>query len=180
MNVELQTLRHVSQKLTDSGIAYMITGSIALNYYSVPRMTRDIDLVAELELGDVSRLVSLFNEDFYIEPNMVREAIQRQSMFNIIHLVGAVKVDFIVRKDSDYRKTEFSRRRQISITDFTTWITTPEDLILSKLDWAKDSLSEMQLQDIRNLLRLEQLDWKYLNHWIGRLNLASVYERVKA
>ena len=60
MSEELEVLRTVAARLDQAGIAYMLTGSMALNYYAVPRMTRDIDLVVELEPGDAERLVRLF------------------------------------------------------------------------------------------------------------------------
>jgi len=73
-------------------------------------------------------------------------------MFNLLHLESVVKVDMIVRKDSEYRRTEFERRRRIELDAFSLWIVSKEDLILSKLAWAKPSGSELQLRDVRNLL----------------------------
>ena len=61
---------------------------------------------------------------------------------------------------------EFGRRRDIGIEDFQTTIISREDLILSKLSWAKDSVSEMQLRDVSNLL-VENCDTDYLRRWDG-------------
>src|SRR2546422_11611808 len=101
---ELEVLKVVTGRLDASGIPYMVTGSMALNYYAVPRMTRDIDLVVELSVTDVDRLSDLFQKDFYLDPEVVRAAIDRQGTFNLIHTELAVKVDFVVRKDSEYRR----------------------------------------------------------------------------
>ena len=55
----------------------------------------------------------------------------------------------------------------------------PEDLILSKLEWAKDSRSATQLEDVRNLLRsVEGLEKDYVLRWAERLGLASLYREV--
>ncbi len=86
-----------------------------LNYYAVPRMTRDIDIVVELGPDDAGRLVRLFETDFYIEPGAVRRAVTTRGMFNVIHDRFVVKVDFVVRKDSEYRREEFARRRRVEV-----------------------------------------------------------------
>ena len=78
-------------------------------------MTRDIDLVIELAEQDTDRVVKLFQADFYIDRDAVQAAIHRKSMFNIIHTDSVLKVDFVVRKESEYRRKEFSRRRQVSV-----------------------------------------------------------------
>lgn len=100
-------------------------------------------------------------------------------MFNMIHNVLVVKVDCVVRKDSDYRREEFARRRPVAIAGQQVFLVAPEDLILSKLDWAKESRSQTQLGDVRNLLKSVQgLDTAYLNHWALRLGLGTLLQEV--
>ncbi|HEV8052601.1 MAG TPA: hypothetical protein VGP47_08900 [Parachlamydiaceae bacterium] len=99
-------------------------------------------------------------------------------MFNIIHNEQAFKIDFIVRKDDEYRLVEFKRKKRIQLENVTIWIVSPEDLIISKLYWAKDSLSEMQIKDVRNLLlSIPQLDNEYIRDWVNKLNLTILYEK---
>jgi len=177
---ELEILKMVCQRLKDTGIPYMITGSIAANLYAVPRMTRDVDIVIEIQKEDAPRMVEAFQDDFYIDKDSVTEAIDRRGMFNIIHNEYVFKVDFIVRKESIYRELEFQRRRRVEVEGTSMWMVTPEDLILSKLVWAKDSLSELQLGDVRNLVRnLKELDRNYLEKWVRDLDLEQVYAKVK-
>lgn len=157
----------------------MITGSTAANFYTIPRMTRDIDIVVELAREDTDRVVELFGDDFYVDREAVTDAVIRQSMFNVIHSEWVIKVDFVVRKDTLYRRTEFARRRNITFEDQEIQIVAPEDLILSKLDWAKDSRSEFQLADVRNLLRsVQNLDFDYLAHWAKELDVEGLYREV--
>ncbi len=100
-------------------------------------------------------------------------------MFNIIHQNTVFKIDFIILKNSSYRHIEFDRKRQVKLDDILIWIVSPEDLIISKLFWAKDSLSEMQLKDVKNLLKtLRNLDTAYLSKWVEALQLDAVYEKV--
>jgi len=157
----------------------MVSGSIAANYYSIPRMTRDIDIVIELQQKDVDRFVALFQDDFYINKEMVEKEVLRQGMFNLIQNQYMVKVDFIVKKSSAYQQTEFSRRKNVLIEKCTVWIASPEDLIISKLIWAKDSRSEMQMKDIKNLIKAaDGLDLRYIDKWIRELGLEQLYKGV--
>jgi len=78
MSEELEVLKIVTQRLKEGDIDYMVSGSIAANYYTVPRMTRDIDIVVELEQADIDRFVSLFRRDFYIDREMVNREVLRQ------------------------------------------------------------------------------------------------------
>ena len=181
MSDELDVLKAVTADLEGAGIPYMVTGSMAANFYTVPRMTRDIDLVIELLERDVDRIMRLFQQEYYIDRDMVQRAVRDHAMFNMIHNALVVKVDCVVRKETEYRREEFARRRAVSIAGQQVFIVSPEDLILSKLDWAKESRSEMQLTDVRNLLNSVQgLDTAYLTRWADRLGLSSLYREVSA
>ena len=179
MSEELEVLKTVAQRLATGGIAYMVTGSMAVNYYAVPRMTRDIDVVVELSPQDTDRLCNIFQNDFYIDREAVQRSINEKGMFNIIHSALVIKVDFVVRKDSDYRREEFSRKRRVTVEGHDLFMVAPEDLIISKLDWVRESRSEVQLADVRNLLvRVKDLDGNYLNRWVKRLGLEQLYREV--
>jgi hypothetical protein len=155
MQTELDILRDVSHRLSSAGIGFMLTGSVAMNFYAQPRMTRDIDLVVALKEGEAGTIVHLFEPDYYVSFEAVANAIHSHSIFNLIHHESVIKVDCIVLKREPYRLEEFARRREITLGDFPTWIVSREDLILSKLFWARDTRSEMQLRDVRNLLTVD-------------------------
>lgn len=180
MNEQLDVLKLVTERLSGAGVAYMISGSIALNYYAQPRLTRDIDIVIALRRDDAERVTNLFAPDFYIDEDAVHNAIDRHGMFNAIHYDHVVKVDFIVRKDTSYRHEEFSRRYAVDIDGVVMWLVTAEDLLLSKLVWAADSRSEIQLQDVRNLITsVPNLDWTYIQHWATELTLEELLREVR-
>ena len=143
MSEQLDVLKLVAERLQRADVAYMISGSMALNYYAQPRLTRDIDIVVALRLEDAERVTSLFAVDFYIDADAVRLAIAQLGMFNMIHYDHVMKVDFIVRKDTPYRQEEFARRSAVDINGVTMWLATAEYLLLSKLVWAIESHSEM-------------------------------------
>lgn len=173
MSDELEVLKDVTGRLERADIEYMLTGSMAMNYYAEPRMTRDIDLVVALRAGDAQRLVDLFGKDYYLPEEEIDRAIDGSGMFNIVHLRSIVKVDFIVRKNEPYCETEFSRRVRLDLPDFHVWVASREDLILSKLAWARDTDSELQRRDVKNLLG-GAVDRKYLDEWAEHLGVAGL------
>ncbi len=177
MNIELEVLKTVTERLNDSNTPYMISGSVAASYYSKPRMTRDIDIVVELAGSEVDKFTALFQKDFYADKEYIEKEVLRKGMFNLIHSQYAVKVDFIIRKDSEFQKTAFSRRKELLVENKPAWFISPEDLILAKLDWAKDSHSEMQLKDVRNLIKaVASLDIDYIKKWVSKLGLEKLYK----
>jgi len=178
MKNEIEVLRDVTERLEASAIAYMLTGSMALNFYAEPRMTRDIDFVVELASEDAQRLVRLFHPDYYISYESVRDSIARQSLFNLIHQGSIIKVDFIVRKNDPYRLLEFSRRRRVRMEGLEAWIVSKEDLIISKLLWAQDSHSDFQLRDVRSLVK-SGCDVPYVEHWTAILGVTSLWQEVQ-
>ncbi len=180
MSDELVILQRVTADLEAAGIPYMVTGSMALAVYAEPRMTRDVDLVIELPASDVDRFVDLFESEFHCDRDRIREAAVRRSMFNLIHTQTIVKVDCVVRQDTPYRLEEFRRRQRIVVAGLPMVVVSPEDLVLSKLDWARDSRSEVQLRDVRLVLQAQPgLDWEYLTHWAAVLGLTALLGEVR-
>jgi len=108
MTEELLTLRDITFRLESAGMDYMLTGSVALNCYAQPRMTRDIDLVVVFFLQDAARIGEVLGEDYYVSPEAARDAVLYQSSFNAIHQHSLTKVDFLVRKNEEYRLHEFA------------------------------------------------------------------------
>ncbi len=178
MLTELDILKDVVGKFGQLNIQYMLTGSLAMSYYAQPRMTRDIDLVVNIFPTMINQMEMLFNPDYYIAIDAVKDAVTKEFMFNLIHIESSIKVDCIIRKKEEYRIAEFDRREKIKLTDFEIYIVSKEDLIISKLIWFKDSNSDLQKKDIQNLLK-SGADKDYLLNWLVKLDLSEVYQLVK-
>ncbi|MHC4460119.1 MAG: nucleotidyl transferase AbiEii/AbiGii toxin family protein [Planctomycetota bacterium] len=180
MSEELEVLKVVTECLNRTNIPYMVSGSMAANYYTVPRMTRDIDIIIELKETDIDKFVKLFQSDFYIDKEMIEKEVLQQGIFNLIHNRFVIKIDFIIKKASAYHEAAFSRKQKVLIKSSPMWFISPEDLVISKLSWAKDSHSEMQLKDVRNLIEtVDNLDLKYIDNWISQLDLEQIYKEAK-
>lgn len=181
MDEQLEFVRLIASRLDSAGIPYMVTGSLAMAIYTIPRMTRDIDLVIECRLEDAVTIARLFETDCYVDLQSIREAVSTRSMFNVIHNEWVIKADFIVRKAGPFRQLEFERRKRVDIEGISLFVVAPEDLILSKLLWAKSSQSELQQRDVGQLVQsLQDLDWAYLERWAEGLDIAELLRRARS
>lgn len=169
----LDLLKEIVTALHGLQIPYMLSGSLAMSAYTVPRMTRDIDIVVDLDLEQTDSFLEVFSKDFYVHRGSVEEEVRRKGIFNIIDHRSGYKIDFVVKKNTAYRKAEFNRKREVETFGFKTWLVSAEDLILSKLIWIQELQSEKQMEDIRNLLENGSLDNAYIRHWIEELNLET-------
>lgn len=176
----LEFVKLIASRLDSAEIPYMITGSMAMAIYSIPRMTRDIDLVVDVSPADIDKIASLFSEDCYLDHESVRQAVNKHGIFNIIHNDWLIKADFIIRKNEEYRKEEFARRQKIDIEGMSISVVSAEDLILSKLAWGKQSQSELQLRDVRHMIStVSKLDWKYMQKWAAVLDIEEILRKAK-
>lgn len=168
------------ERLDQVGIPYMITGSLALAVYATPRMTRDIDLVIEASATQVDALIAVIESDCYVSRDAAQEAVRTGGMFNAVELSSTFKVDFILRRDEPYEREKFSRRRAILLDGRPVLIIAPEDLILSKLVWGRDSGSARQLDDVRSLQAITpELDRPYLERWGASLGVLPTLRELR-
>jgi hypothetical protein len=170
--VIIELLKHVCESLEKCDIPYMVTGSIAMNIYSIPRMTRDIDIVLELTEERVNEFLTLFNDSYYNKSTIIDET-RKNGIFNIIDHRSGFKIDFILRKNTEYYKLAFSKRQRIKELNTEFWVIRLEDLIIAKIIWIQQLQSENQMRDIQNLLLSPEKDIIYIKEWCSKLNLKT-------
>lgn len=177
-----ELLKRVVQVLGGAGIEYMITGSIVSSLQGEPRATHDIDIVVQLPVGAVPRLVRLFREpEYYIDEHSVREAIASNSMFSVIDMREADKIDFWVLTSEPFDQSRFARRLFESIEGVPMHVSRPEDTILMKLRWAQMSGgSERQFRDALRVYEVQagRLDLDYLARWASQLGVQELWTRL--
>lgn len=154
-----------------NGIDYMLSGSVAMSTYTVPRFTRDFDFVVHLKEQDIPILVASFRDGYYCDEDAVTEAVKHKGMFNIIDHKSGYKADFIILKNQPFRQAEFKRKRNIQFLDMSIQIVSPEDLLISKIIWIQDIQSAVQAEDIKTIYELDGLDRAYIKDWIDKLEL---------
>lgn len=174
----------VTQTLERLGIPYAIGGSLASSVHGVMRSTLDVDIVADMRLEHIQPLVAALSREFYADDEMMRDAIERRSSFNLIHYETAFKVDIFIRKSRAFDQMQLERRQPSVIAtdpEQSVYVTSPEDVILSKLEWYRmgGEVSDRQWRDILGVLktRAGELDLDYLRRWARELNVADLLER---
>jgi hypothetical protein len=172
-----ELLKLVAATLEDLDIGYMLTGSMASSMQGEPRLSHDVDFVVDLSYEHGKRLVARFaSPDFYLDAGAITEAVQYESMFNLLHIPTGDKVDFWILKKDAFSLSAFKRRLAYSFLGSRVITSSPEDTIISKLKWAKLSGgSSKQISDIVGILEVNapKLDYDYLNSWVLELDLGE-------
>ena len=178
----------VTLKVTDVferlGIPYLIGGSLASTLYGMVRTTQDSDIVAEMLLEHLQPFVLALQGEFYLDEEMIAEAIQRKSSFNIIHRETMFKVDVFIPRPRPFLQSQLARAQRQTFT-FDTEVgakfASPEDTILSKLEWYRmgGEISDRQWRDVLGVLktRAGDLDLAYLRKWASELKVSDLLER---
>ncbi len=167
------------------GILYYIGGSIASSTYGIPRSTMDVDMISDLNQQHVRSFVKMLETAYYIDENMILDAIERRSSFNIIHLETMLKIDIFVAKNAPYDIETFRRRRKDTLDEEQNtaefYLVSPEDIILNKLEWFRSGggVSDRQWNDILGVLKVQKnsLDYNYLKYWASELKLENLLEK---
>jgi hypothetical protein len=177
-----ELLKKVIQVLNQAGIQYMITGSVVSSLQGEPRSTHDINMLIAIQKSVAKRLVEAFPPpNFYLDEDNILDAINRQSMFNLIDLNTGDKVDFWILTDEPFDQSRFLRKISEEFIGLKMLISSPEDTILAKLRWAKLSGgSEKQFTDALRVYEVQygKLDIDYLEQWAKKLNVESLWKRL--
>ena len=177
----IAALDMVIDNFEDLGITYFIGGSVASSAYGIARATLDIDLVAKVEMHQIDSLVKALEKDYYISADMINDAIHNKTSFNLIHLETMLKIDVFILKDQPFDSEALARRRPDILDEESArqfYLSSPEDIILSKLRWYQDGgcVSERQLKDVLGVLKVQtdKLDMEYLKYWASQLQLLEL------
>jgi hypothetical protein len=183
-NEPLGVTLKVTDVLEKLGIPYLIAGSLASTLYGMVRTTQDSDIVAEMRLEHLQQFVSFLRDEFFIDEEMIAESIQRNSSFNIIHRETMFKVDVFIPRPRPFLQAQLDRaqRQTFSLeTEMSAKFASPEDTILSKLEWYRmgGEVSDRQWRDILGILktRTGELDVEYLRKWAADLRVSDLLER---
>lgn len=165
-------------------IPYLVGGSLASSLHGIPRATQDVDLVASIEQRHVPDLVAAFGEQFYFDEGAIRDAIDRRTSFNLVHLQSLFKVDIFVPEDDPATRAQFRRRLRFSLGEGerrSLVVASPEDVVLHKLYWYSqgDEVSERQWRDAVGVLQVagNRLDLEYLQRTADLLGVENLLRR---
>ena len=171
----------VTATLDALGIPYLVGGSLASSVHGVPRSTADVDLVADIGTRHVEALVSSLQEEFYVDDDMIQEAIRRRSSFNIIHLSTMYKVDIFIPRDEPFSAEELRRAEPQDLGEHVVRVATAEDIVLEKLRWygLGGEVSDQQWRDVLGVLcrSIDRMDRDYLRRWSQEIGVEDLLAR---
>jgi hypothetical protein len=166
------------------GVPYLIGGSLASTLYGMVRTTQDSDIVAEMRLEHLQPFVSALQQEFYMDDEMIAESLQRNSSFNIIHRETMFKVDVFIPRTRPFLQSQLARAQKQTFTfesEVSAKFASPEDTILSKLEWYRmgGEVSERQWRDILGILKTRsgELDLAYMQKWAKELEVEDLLKR---
>lgn len=168
-------LQGVVRALEGAGVEYLVVGSVAAAAWGVTRTTRDVDAVGFLTPADLRELVARLDPaTFYLPLESAKAAVRQGGAFNVLHPASGGKIDvFVVPPTDSFTRSRLDRRVRAEILGVSTWVATPEDVILAKLRWRVDSRSEVQWRDCVEIAAINPLDLDYLLRWADELGVAD-------
>jgi tRNA nucleotidyltransferase/poly(A) polymerase len=181
-----EALERILSVMDRMEIPYLIGGSVASSAHGIPRTTMDVDFVANLQPEQIDEFVEAVRNDFYVDPDTVREAIRRQRSFNLIHTASVYKFDIFPLRQDAYSRIAFERRRFMDVRSFGSpvecAVASAEDTILRKLEWyrAGGQSSERQWNDLRGVRDVSGkiVDYAYLREWAKFLKVDDLLEEL--
>jgi hypothetical protein len=179
---EEATLTLVVDTLEALDIPYMLTGSVAASFHGRPRSTHDADIVIDPTSEALNVLLArLTAAGFYVSSESAREALKQRRVFNVIEGTHGCKIDLIPLRQRAFSRTEFDRRMTVDLpVRPRTVVVTPEDAVLSKLEWSRRSAdSERQLTDAAGVVAVNPtLDGTYIERWARELGVLDLWQRI--
>lgn len=166
--------------LESASIPYMISGSVGSSFHGNPRATNDTDIVIDPTRDQLLSFLDRLGSDCYVSKDTALQAVSDRSMFNVIDTASGVKADLIIRKNRPFSQQEFSRRQRAKVGDAEVYILSPEDSILSKLEWSKDRMSGLQFKDALGVLAVQgdKLDLGYMKKWAKNLGIDKALQQL--
>ncbi|MCU0621055.1 MAG: nucleotidyl transferase AbiEii/AbiGii toxin family protein [Gemmatimonadales bacterium] len=166
-------------------IPYMVTGGVASVIYGEPRLTRDIDLVIELEPQDASRFARLWpSADFHVPPvEVIREESRRSTHghFNVSHHRTALRADIYLPGSDPLSAWALGHTVIRQVDDDTVVMAPIEYVILSKLRCFQMGKSDRHLRDVHQMHRVsgDLIDRPVLARWVAELGLEREWTRAR-
>jgi len=161
----------------------MLTGSYASSLHSIPRATRDLDIIIFPNREQLTRLFELLpSASYHVDARDALDALRYRNQFNVIDYATGWKVDFIIPSFDEFNVEEFERRRNIEFEGISLAVVSPEDIVIAKLRWAKAGESELQIRDVAAVLRSQagNLDIGYVEKWVHRLGLQEQWQKARS
>ena len=171
----------VISALDSCGIPDILVGSYSTNVYGIPRSTQDADFVIELGGKSIDELARRLAPSIRIDPQMSFETVTMTRRY-IAEVVGTpFKIEFFLLDDDPQHKERFRRRQLVSTLDRQVWLPTPEDVIVTKLQWAFLANRPKDREDARDVIAVQsdRIDWDYVHHWCEQHGTRALLDEIR-
>lgn len=178
-----ELIEAIANILDRQKVRYFVTGGFAVSVWGRARATQDIDLGVTFSAEAIPRLVQSLKQlssGAYLDKDQMVEALERYGEFNFIKPNAGLKVDFWIVRDDEFTKSTFKRIRRVLVGDKKVSFVSPEDLILSKLLWWRETQSVRDIDDVKSVIAMQKkLDWRYLERWGKKLKVFSKLREIR-
>jgi hypothetical protein len=167
----------VADALTKTQIPYFLTGSFTSNYCGIPRSTKDADFVLQLSGGVGRNFARQLGNDFTVDPQLSFETVTGTYRPYVRHRRSRFKIELFLLPQDPHDQQRFARRREEPLFGRKIWMLSPEDVIVSKLRWARNKDED----DVRNVMTVQfgKLDWAYIESWCRRHGTLALMEEIR-
>jgi len=169
--------------MDDAGITYAVTGSVASSIFGEPRMTQDVDVVLICKPNAVTSLAERLRPRFYAPDDMLIEASRSHGFANVVDNATGLRADLSFKTATGFMGDAIRRRKRqtLGTAGPEFWFVTPEDLLLMKLDWRRNTESAKQWADALSVARIQgtQMDWTYLLEQSQTLGVRKELEKLR-
>ena len=176
LNVALEIIR----ALKSHHVEFMVTGSLASNYWGRPRSTQDVDVVLRAEHLDLSAFLAALGPEYRSDRQLQFETITATQRYVITHVPTQFKAELFALSDDPFDQSRFQRRTEGVFEDMSIPFSTPEDTVVQKLRWLKGSGTQKHREDLRSVLAVQKdnLDWDYVRRWTGQHSTNELLDEI--
>lgn len=168
--------------LEATSVPYMIVGSFSSNLYGIPRSTKDVDFVVELSGRSVRDVVAHLGPQFRLDPQMSFESVT----MTVRHIIDVPDVPFRIElfhlSDEPHDQERFRRRRRVPFEGGHAFVASPEDVVITKLNWFARQRRTRDGDDVRDVLAVQgdALDFDYIHTWCDKHGTRALLDEIRA
>lgn len=181
----IETVSEVIESLERASASYLVSGSLAAIHYSLVRTTRDADFVVDLQPSGVKEILKHLGPRFIFDPQLTFEAITGTLRYIIDIPDVPFRIELFLLSRDEHDQERFRRRQLKFLPQFAREVPLPtvEDVIITKLRWARDAARGKDEEDLINVLAVQAnqtLDWDYIHHWCEQHGTRQLLDRIRS
>lgn len=170
----------VIRALHETGVPFMIVGSLSSNFYGVARATHDADFVVELGETSLARVADLVGPDLTLDPQITFESVTGTTRYQFQLRDHDFKIEVFQLSADPHDRERFARRVSADVHGVPAFLPTPEDVVVMKLRWYAVARRRKDRDDVVNLLSVQRdhLDLSYVRDWCRRHGSSSALDEL--